>query len=215
MVWPSYWGRLNNGKLTPMLPEEVAKTDKFPPQASEDAGRDPYNTKPLTEAQIQTVLEALSADKAKGEAVYIAAGKKYRLQDGKLQSAVDDAAKAYAWPLAHDVRPATQSAGARGCAECHSSTAPIYYGTVLARGPVAPANGARKAMWELRGDDQLALSTFASTFLFRPALKYITFGCAVVVLGILLNYGLAGLGALAGRGRAKAAALRRAEKSSQ
>ena len=52
----------------------MAKTDKVPAQPSDDVPRDPYNTKPLTEAQIQPVLEALAADKSAGEAVFIAAG---------------------------------------------------------------------------------------------------------------------------------------------
>ena len=80
----------------------------------DDVARDPYNTKPLTDAQIQPVLEALSADKSKGAAVFIAAGKIYRLEGGKVKSEEHETAKPYAWALAHDVRPASQALGARG-----------------------------------------------------------------------------------------------------
>lgn len=203
MVWPSYWGRLKEGKITPILPEEVAKTDKLPAQPSEDVARDPYNTKPFAEAGIRPVLEALAADKSKGEAVFIASGKLYRLEGGKLRTEEHEAAKPYAWPLAHDVRPASQAAGAKGCADCHSSDAPIYFGTILARGPLEPKSGLSKAMWELRGDNKTLASTFASTFAFRPMLKYVSFGSAALVLGVLVNYGLLGLGAITGRARSQ------------
>jgi len=203
MVWPSYWGRLKDGKPTPILPDEVAKTDKVPAQPSDDVARDPYNTKPLTEAQIQPVLEALAADKSAGEAVFIAAGKMYRLDGGKLKSEEHAAAKPYAWALAHDVSPANQAVGARGCADCHGSESPIYFGAVSARGPVEPGSGVRRAMWELRGDNKTVASTFAFTFVFRPMLKVISFGSALVVLGVLVNYGLVGLGAITGKARSR------------
>ena len=44
-------------------------------------------------------------------------------------------------------------------------------------------------------------STFAFTFVFRPMLKVISFGSALVVLGVLVNYGLVGLGAITGKAR--------------
>ena len=51
-----------------------------------------------------------------------------------------------------------------------------------------PNIGLSKAAWELRGENKLLASTFASTFLFRPMLKYITFGSAAIVLAVLVNY---------------------------
>ena len=203
MVWPSYWGWLKDGRVTPLLPEEVAKTEKLPAQPPEDVARDPYNTKPLIDLQIQPVLEALSADKSKGEAVFIAVGKMYRLEGGKLTSAEHEAAKPYAWALAHDVRPANQAVGARGCADCHANDSPIYFSAVAPRGPVETKSGLSRAMWELRGDSKRMVSTFAFTFIFRPMLKVISFGSALLIFGVLVNYGLLGLGAITGNGRTK------------
>lgn len=204
MVWPSYWGRMGkDGKVKPMLPEEVSKTVRFPSPSSDEVERDPYNSKPLTDAQIQTALEKLSADKSKDEAVFIAAGKLYRLDGSALKSAENDAARPYAWALAHDVRPARQALGARGCADCHSDHAPIYLGAIAARGPVDIGAGVHKAMWELLGDDKSVFSTFAYTFTFRPMLKIICFSAALVVLAVLVNFGLLGIGAITGRTRSK------------
>jgi nitrate/TMAO reductase-like tetraheme cytochrome c subunit len=201
MVWPSYWARLNGTNLIPMLPAEAAKIVNLPQPSSDEAARDPYNTKPLTDRQIQQVLQSFPAEPSKGEPVFIAAGKIYRLQKGSLLAAEDPAAKPYAWALAHDVRPASQALGARGCADCHATDAPMYFAAVAARGPVETTNGVNKEMWEMRGDDKTAASFFDFTFHFRPLLKCIVFAAALVVLGVLLHYGLRGLGALTARGK--------------
>ncbi|MDB6024506.1 MAG: cytochrome c nitrite reductase, pentaheme subunit, partial [Verrucomicrobiales bacterium] len=190
----------------PMLPEEVVKAagDKLPSQSSDDVERDPYNTKPITDQQIQQVLVALASDKTQGEGVFIAAGKLYRLNGDKLRAEENEAAKPYAWALAHDVRPAKQAVGARGCADCHADKSPIYSGTVAARGPVEPKNGVAKEMWEARGDDSKTVaSAFAFTFKFRTMLKIVTFSAAFVVLAVLVSYGVAGVGAMTRGGRRK------------
>lgn len=196
MVWPSYWGLLKDGKVTPLLPADVLKKakDELPTQSSEEVVRDPYFSAPLTNPQIRDVLNTL-AGAAAGEPVFIAAGKLHRLVSGKVQSEEHDAAKPYAWAFAHDVRPARQALGARGCADCHSDNAPIYFSTVTPRGPVVAKNITSKEMIALRGDDRTLASLFAFTFNFRPMLKCIGFGSALIVLGVLLSCGLGGLNA--------------------
>jgi hypothetical protein len=196
MVWPSYWARLNGTNLVPLLPDEAAKTATLPQPSSDAAARDPYNTKPLTDQEIQKALESFPSEPSRGEPVFIAAGKIYRVQKGVLSAGEFPAAQPYAWALAHDVRPASQALGSRGCAECHASDSPMYFATVAARGPVEPKNGLSKEMWEMRGDDKTVASFFAFTFHFRPLLKCIVFAAAFVVLGVLILYGLRGLGAI-------------------
>jgi hypothetical protein len=199
MVWPSYWARLNGTNLTPMLPAEAAHLT-LPQPSSDDAARDPYNTKPLTDREIQQALESFPSEPSKGEPAFVAAGKIYRVQKGVLSVVEFPAAQPYAWALAHDVRPASQALGARGCADCHASDSPMYFATVAARGPVEGKNGLSKEMWELRGDDKTVASFFAFTFHFRPLLKCIVFAAAFVVLGVLMHYGLRGLGAITAPG---------------
>jgi hypothetical protein len=203
MVWPSYWARWKEGKITPMLPAEAAKSGTFPKQESDDMPRDPYDTKPMSDGQIQQVLASFPDDPAKGQAVFIAAGKLYRLDHAKLVAEENNAAKPYAWALAHDVRPATQALGAKGCADCHSSDSPMYFATVAARGPVEPTNALFKGMWEMRGDNKTMASFFAYTFTFRLMLKCIVFACAFIVLAVLAHYGLRGIGALTGADSSK------------
>lgn len=198
MVWPSYWGLMKEGKVTPILPEEVTKIaeDKFPRQTREEIERDPYNTKPLADETIKEVLTALAVDQTNGVPVFVASGKLYRLEGASVKSEEHATGKPYAWALGHDVRPASQSLGVKGCADCHGEKSPIYFGTVAARGPVDPKNGVSSEQWSLRNDDKTVASTFAFTFKFRPMLKYITFGCAVILLGVLLSHGLSALGTM-------------------
>ena len=151
---------------------------------NEDIPRDPYNTKPFTEAQIQQVLQSIPDDAAKGQAVFVAAGKLYRLDNSKLSSEENPAAKPYSWALAHDVRPASQALGARGCVECHAADSQVYFANVVARGPVESTNALSKGIWEMRGDDKNVGSFFAFTFTFRPMLKCIVFGAAFIVLAM-------------------------------
>ncbi|MBI5396707.1 MAG: hypothetical protein HZA91_15545 [Verrucomicrobia bacterium] len=195
MVWPSYWGQLKAGKVTPMLPAEVSRKAKedLPSQSPEEVARDPYYTKPLTNRQIRDVLGALSGDSPNGQPVFVAAGRLFRLVNGKLASEEHDAARPYAWALAHDVRPASQALGARGCSDCHSDDSPVYFAKVTSRGPVESKNRTAREMWAFRGDDRTLASIFAFTFKFRPMLKYIGFASALIVLGVLLSYGFAGL----------------------
>jgi cytochrome c5 len=194
MVWPSYWARLKDGKLTPLLPAEAAKSIDLPKQTPEETVRDPYNTKPLTDAEIQHALESLGGNS--GEPVFIAAGKMYRLDKGKLVAEENAAAAPYSWALAHDVRPAREALGAKGCADCHAKDSPAFLGTVLARGPVQPDNGVSKAMWQLRGEDKTWIEAFVFCFRFRIWLKCIGFGAVFVVLVVLVHYGLRGVGAI-------------------
>jgi len=185
MVWPSYWARLKDGKLTPIPLAEVAESADLPKQKADDAIRDPFKTKPLTDRQIDNALASLDA--SKGEPVFIAAGKMYREVNGKLTAAENPAAAPYSWALAHDVRPARQALGARGCADCHGSDSPEFFGKVLARGPVDPANGTSSEMWALRGEDKTWIQAFALAFSFRPWLKVVVFTAGGVVLFVLIS----------------------------
>ncbi len=195
MVWPSYWARLKDGKLTPMMPKEVAELADLPKQKSEAAVNDPFNTKPLTDKQIDDALSTIDA--SKGEPVFIAAGKMYREVKGKLASEENPAAAPYSWALAHDVRPARQALGAKGCADCHAKDSPEFFGTVVARGPVNPTNGVSAEMWALRNENKPWIQAFALGFIFRPWFKVVIFAAALVVLAVLVHYTLRGVGALA------------------
>ena len=138
---------------------------------------------------------------ATGEPVYISGGKIYlRGADGQLTNAEHPAAAPYAWPLGHDVRPAGQSLGVRGCADCHSDDAPIYFAKLTPLGPVNPQTAAVKYQHEMRDDDITYLSAFAGSFQFRTMLKVMSFAAAAVIAFVLLAYGVRGLNVATRRG---------------
>ncbi|HEX2973805.1 MAG TPA: multiheme c-type cytochrome [Tepidisphaeraceae bacterium] len=192
VVWPNYWGRLQGEKVTPIPPANVKKVAKGELPNVKETDENAWTA--LSEEKIGKVLAALAAVKEEGEPVYVSGGLLYRRSaDGKLTSAEHAAAKPYAWAMAHDVRPASQALGSRGCADCHSADSPIYFGQVMAQGPVTQQTALSKAMFELRGDNGLLAWLFALSFYFRTMLKVISFGSATILTGLLAMYGLRGL----------------------
>ena len=241
VLYASYWGRLADGKVTPMTPELVlaagtdsilgAKGDpkKFAPiePLSEQqiaqvvaklasakppvvkppdvvSARDPSptaapTTAPTTAATTTTTAATQPAAPA-GQPVYVTGGKLYKLAgDGKLESSsLDQSVSRYAWPLAHDVRPAQQSLGARGCIECHANGAPIFDGTTDSAAVLTEA-GVARPMHQLRGDSMGALRTFAATYPLRPVLIFVGYLSAGVLLLVLLTYSTRGVASIAQR----------------
>ncbi len=139
------WGWLSaDGKFSPLVSELVARTV---PAVTDQA-------QPLTEEQVGAMLQALVAQE-KGEYGFVAQGKLFRAgQDGKLTAADHKVAEPVAWPLAHDVRPASQALGAATCTDCHAKDAPFYFGEVTATGPLQTKLGATAKMKDLmKADD--------------------------------------------------------------
>jgi hypothetical protein len=107
----------------------------------------------------------------------------------------------YHWSIAHDVRPAAQSLGARDCTDCHADGAPIQFGRISDADDPAASERPVQYMHELRGDDVPLARAWASGFGFRPAFKWFGFVCAGIVGLVLLHYVLAGVGAVTRRFR--------------
>jgi hypothetical protein len=122
-----------------------------------------------------------------------------RSGEKELASQKHESAEPYAWALAHDVRSAGQSLGARGCTDCHSSGAPLFDGKVASDAVLAGFTSATP-MKELRNDDgQAALSMFALTYPMRPVLIFVGYVTAGILLLVLLNYALRGIGTVVRR----------------
>ncbi|HSI33833.1 MAG TPA: hypothetical protein VK986_09635 [Tepidisphaeraceae bacterium] len=157
------------------------------PAATVPAATQGATTKPAT---TQTAAGPAVPAYHTGEPVYVTGGKAYRRsKDGKsLESFDNAAAKPYAWALAHDVRGAQQSLGARGCTDCHASGAPLFDSTVSSAS-VIPAASVTQPMHAVRGDTMGALAAFAATYPMRPILVFTGYACAIVLGLVLLNYG--------------------------
>ncbi|MEN8127427.1 MAG: hypothetical protein ABFR90_06435 [Planctomycetota bacterium] len=185
LFWPAYWAYMKEDSLTPIAPDRVMELSGNILNTYTEKVDD---WRPLTEDQIAGVLAKLSSDDKK--AIYIAGGKMYQLSgDNQLQSSDPPLAQPYAWPMAHDVRPAEQSLGVRKCKDCHTTDSAVFFGNVEVDSPVK-AEGTPEfiEMIELQGIDRLYMRTFNASFMFRPFLKIIALAsCGLVVL-VLLAY---------------------------
>ena len=179
-------------------PDEKAKLEELL-----QAQRDKVFPEKLAKA-----FETLAEDGIDGTPVYVASGKAYRLgKDGKVETFEHSAAQPYAWPLAHDVRPARRALGVGGCVECHSDGSPIFYGTVTAQGPVPDKQPATATMHQLQKLDSDLLAVWNQSFRGRDLFKWFSFvsvGAEAILLLLFLLIGINGLFRLA-RGKKKSA----------
>jgi hypothetical protein len=207
MVWPAFWGRMaDGGKIAPLSAaavteaagEAIRKARKVAPGDSptEAADRDAHG---LTAEQIVAGLAALKALAEGNEAVYVAGGRLYRLAaDGTLEvEEGHEAAAPCSWPIAHDVRPVSESLGVgKNCSDCHAIGSPFFFGEVAAEGPVSGAPPRTLRMYEFQGRDPVQLAAWALSYKGRPMFKIVGYAVAAVTALVLLLYALHALGAL-------------------
>ena len=200
MIWPAFWGVLRAQKITPLPLDRVQRAaNKLAKRAK--AKHSDENT-PLADEDVIMLMKQLSTGTSDHETiVYIRDGRSHLLaDDGKLVMQQHAAGDPYLWPIAHDVRPAGQSLGIRGCTDCHADDAPIYFGNMAAADEAGAELRPMQVMHEIRyGDDPTLARTWGLSFRMRTAFKYFGFICAGLIAAVLLRNGLGGLGRAAGR----------------
>lgn len=199
-TWPAYWGVKSGEGVSPLPIEVVRKAAKkaLPPVAAKEAERDVERA--FTDEQILAMLDALAADKSvSGTPVYIRYGRLHEKLDGGLHSSEHAAAVPYRWSLAHDVRPARQALGARGCGDCHSEQGAIYFGRVVVDTPVGVAGPQPLTMVALRGDSERLARSWIFPFENRTAFKFVGFACVMILAATLWVHLAAALRAWLGR----------------
>jgi hypothetical protein len=177
MVWPAFWGRVQGATVTPLHPDQVKKAiakAKLSPTATVD------------EHFVESVLRVLNEDAPSG---YIAGGKLHRLQGSALSAEDNAQAQPYLWPIAHDVRPATQALGAKGCQDCHSENAAIFFGKVAVDSPLASDRKTALTMAKFEKNiDADFQSRLAGSWKYRGMLKLIGLTAAGLLVLVLLAY---------------------------
>jgi len=194
MIWPAFWGRLRAGSVGPLSPDEVRKTLQKGKLRKELATDGSW---PRIDAEwVGQVLRLLDAEGgAAGPAVYIAGGKLHRRDSaGRLVTEDHPQAQPYLWPLAHDVRPASQSLGVKGCQDCHSVAAPFFQGNVAIDSPLASDRTAPWKMARFEKNLDIAYDTrLAQMWVFRSWLKAGGMLAAALLLLLLSAYTLPAL----------------------
>lgn len=193
MAWPAFWARLKDGAVQPLSPDKVAAAAKEILDEPAQGG-----AKGLTAEKVTKVLQLLAQEKDAGQPVYVTGGKLHSLGGGALSAADNDFAKPCAWPLGHNVRPASQALGARGCTDCHSKESVFFHGQV----PVESFVGEERPTVEmaaLMGASPLRLQAWELSFVFRPLFVLFCVASSVFVSGVLVYYlgrGVAGVSRL-------------------
>ncbi len=178
ILWPAFWARINdNGESLPILPSELA------PHLPEEE----LDFQDFIKAGLKNLSEK---DKETGFA-YIAGGMKYTLEGESLISSEDPTAEPYLWAFAHDVRPASQSIGAKSCQECHSPDSPFLFASFSSLSPRSDALTITRKMTDLMKIDESEQLRFAGTFAYRPVFK--VFLIAMITLLFILFIMIAGL----------------------
>ena len=199
LIWPAFWGRMKNEIVVPLSPQ-VVKEIAADVLGLNVRGTETVNDfRPLKPEQIAEVLKLLRQQKEQqGEAIYVCGGKLYRLDDRDRPVAAEhQAAGPYAWPIAHDVRPAAQSLGVRSCQDCHSTDSSFFFGQVAVDSPVVSEQGSVKRMIEFEKLRPFYTWAFAASFVFRPYLKIVAIGSCAILAGVLLLYALKALACIA------------------
>ena len=193
LVWPAFWATLEGEKVVPIPTQQVLEAARATLSAEVERQDD---WRPLTEEQVAKVLGLLQEKLPDAQPVYIAGGKLYQLTNkGGVQASAHPAAGAYVWPIAHDVRPAEQSLGVRGCADCHTADSAFFFAEVEIDSPIQGDKQTVK-MTELQGVDRLYMWVFNVSFVFRPMLKVVAImACGLIALVVLI-YGLKALVAI-------------------
>lgn len=200
VMWPAFWAwESPDGEITPILPEQVlGLTGRI--LSSRPQSR--ANFQPLSDETIAEALAALAA-RATGDnvPVYISAGLQRRLDGSTLDATYTEAGQPYAWPMAHDVRPASMALGARSCLDCHDADSPFVAGMVFPTGPASGRVGESAVMGNLMGIDMGLYQWWSNAFRGRPAFKILvlitmilTLLGAVIVTGRMYRLLAAGRG---------------------
>lgn len=178
IVFPAFWGSLKDDKVTPLAAEIIAPVIRkiLPDRKLLRSG----DWMDLTEEQISKVLSSLKSGLTLPDIpVYISGGKIYSLDsNNKITAEVSDLAEPYKWPIAHNVRPASQSLGVRGCEDCHSAESPFYFGKVNIDSAVASAAGESMTMHQLHGAD---------TDVYKPVSKFFKWLIIIVMALLILH----------------------------
>ena len=207
MVWPAFWARLDGKELKPLplaLVQKVARG--VLPKVSKN---EPAARAGLSPELMMKMFTALAADKqAQGTPVYVRNGSVFRAAgDDRIEITEHAAAREYLWPLGHDVRPAAQSLGIRGCTDCHAAGAAIYDGRVAVADDPEADTRPIDFMRQIRGDDPQLAQAWALGFRFRPGFKWFAFICSALIASLLVRVvvdGLAGRTVLPDVGQAMA-----------
>lgn len=190
--------KLSLGDRKELLGEDRARTKEEDYTDEERAAVD----KAIADERVRQVgermaeaLAALEEAYPGSQAVYVTGGTGF-VRKGEAEIEEIDAEKLgatvepYAWPTAHNVRPARQSLGATGCLECHSEGSAFFHTSIAPVGLLPDQETESVKVHTLQQADMVRLGNWNQLFAGRSMFKI----AGLVALGLT---GLITLSALA------------------
>jgi hypothetical protein len=155
--------RVKDDERTPKEREKVQEAEEIVREAQ-------------IEERMQAALLAIEEEFRGKQAVYVTAGTGWvRDGDSKLKVLSSEelglAAESYAWPLAHNVRPARQALGAEGCTQCHSDEADFFFAELKPVSLVPDQDVFPVEVHELQQADMARLKNWNQLFAGRSSFK--------------------------------------------
>ncbi|MFH1746326.1 MAG: hypothetical protein ABIG44_04705 [Planctomycetota bacterium] len=184
MLWATRYARVIDGKSQPVTPTELRRVAGH---ILEEQGASGHSADRET---IDAVLSTLAAQHEEPTFYYYfdegerISGPWEGTPPGGGRGSPEPARR---WSFAHDVRPAAQALGARGCEDCHALDGPIFFGNIA-----TSRRNTLEFMSELHSPDTCLPTLWSVGFIFRPLFKWFAYICAILIALILLRNGLRG-----------------------
>lgn len=201
LLWPTFWAFANGDSVAPISPERVKPFALLAIAADTLSDSTNYarinagNWPEFTPQKISGILDTLGKKfPDEGTPTFISGGFSYQLDTtGQLIKKESPAGQPYSWAFAHDVRPASQSLGVRGCSDCHDSNSPFYFGNVTVSTPVTGESIGSKKMTAFTRLGAVYPRVFSFSFLFRPWLKILLLLSVLILSAVFILYFFKGL----------------------
>jgi hypothetical protein len=193
LIWPSFWAVSMNDSIVPLKLDVIKPITQAYIINDDTLGTG--NWLFLEDGIVYEILDSLTANlDSEAEAVFISGGYLFsRGNDSTLLKVTHEVAEPYVWPVAHDVRPAQQSLGIRGCSDCHSTSSPFYFATLNTDSPLKQQIYESKRAIDFQEKNIIAAWVFSFSFLFRPWLKLFIIISCLIIVGVLILYAFKGL----------------------
>ncbi len=191
MFWPSYWAVIEADSIKPLPIDKMDSLAKWlKPIVADEEGSSSHKTfHKMTEAQLKTGLAKLQNTLSDSQkAAYVDGVTIHQLNNDVLESKKDSSLNTYSWALAHDVRPAGQSLGVRGCVDCHSVDAPFFFSDVKNQSLYENSEIISTPMTQLQNIDHTQTINFAKSFTFRSLFKALLIGCTILLSLLVIIY---------------------------
>ncbi len=184
-----------------LLGEERARVkeeDRTEDEKSKVAAAERVARQQQVDERLMAALVAIEEKFPDKQAVYITGGTGWIRYGDKLKMLQGDeltsGAAPYAWPMAHNVRPARQALGAKGCTECHSDGSSFFSAEVQPVGLLPEQAIAPIKVSVLQHADMDRLRNWNKLFAGRSSFKIaslIAFAatCLIVLSALVWNIG--------------------------